>query len=59
MKWSPDTCGCIFECVINNLGDLDWIQSYSICPIHIELTGQTLLNTVVAENRSKNQALEG
>jgi hypothetical protein len=55
MKWSPDTCECIFECVIDQDGvDLDWISTYNTCETHKDLMGQILLDTVMTENRTKN-----
>jgi len=55
MKWMPDTCGCSIECVIDQDGvDLDWISTYQTCDKHATLMGQTLLDTVLQENRDKN-----
>lgn len=56
MKWSPDTCDCVFECHINEAGNLDWTQTYNTCASHSALEGQNLLNEVIAENRQKNLA---
>jgi hypothetical protein len=57
MKWMPDTCGCSFECQIDQDGvDLDWISTYTTCDIHSALSGQPLLAQVLSENRAKNLA---
>jgi len=55
MKWMPDTCECSIECVIDQDGvDLDWLSTYQTCDIHAALSGQPLLDKVLADNRAAN-----
>ena len=55
MRWSPDTCECRVELdMVGN--DVVYKSTGACCPVHKGLSGQQLLDTLLAENRQKNTA---
>jgi len=46
-RWLPDTCDCI---LLFTPGTTTFVQWEQVCDLHKALTGQTLLNTVIAHN---------
>ena len=57
----PDTCGCRITFEIDTAAPEvpvpDWVRTLETCPAHVLLTGQTLYEAMLAENRRKNVTL--
>lgn len=61
-RWSPDTCGCIIDLEWDDAQDENArIHSLAAiparCPAHSALAPPVVFNTVMEENRRKNQVL--
>jgi len=50
--YSPDTCDCKVEFNDN----INWIKTHNVCRLHNGQRGQTLLDSVLAQNRRFNLA---
>lgn len=50
--WKPDTCDCKLE--YNNR--VRWTKTHNKCKLHISLSNQPLLDTVIAQNQRFNLA---
>jgi len=49
IRWTLDTCDCIIDLDMPNETFVAWVQ---VCQLHKDFNGQSLLNEVLAHNRT-------